>query len=193
VNLAVATDQPSLEGSVTERSTPTSPLPMSRMACASIQWTPRSRPISIRRARRRGYRSRSIAGEYHNAVADTAAGSDRPDITATGNGTLAFADSGSRGSDHASTSHLETIGDVVKQPFTGIATVDAVVGGNGRQFVANGTLTYRRRQHQEHSGSRWRRSFRRGAGSRLTQTTVTADKRRFVDIPACKERGQGPY
>src|SRR4029077_8449877 len=85
----------------------------------------------------------SIAGEYHNGLADVqrleVTGSD---ITATGNGTLAFSDSGRSGFwIHASASRLETIGDLVKRPWTGIATVDAVIGGNSRQFVATGNLT----------------------------------------------------
>jgi translocation-and-assembly-module (TAM) inner membrane subunit TamB-like protein len=87
----------------------------------------------------------SITGEYHKGFADiqqvNVTGSD---ITATGNGTLSFTDSGESGFwIHANASRLDAIEDLIKRPLplTGIATVDAVISGNRRLFVANGNLT----------------------------------------------------
>jgi hypothetical protein len=188
VNLAIAADRPTLEGSVTGTvDTDITFADVShglRVDSVDAEVTADLDPssagaVAIDRA--------FIAGEYHNAVADLqrleVTGSD---ITATGNGTLAFTDSGQSGFwIHASTSHLETIGDVVKRPFTGIATVDAVVGGNGRQFVANGTLTADGVKYLEYAALTVASKFSaKMPDLDWTQTTVTADTTAtFVDIP----------
>jgi autotransporter translocation and assembly factor TamB len=153
VNLAIAADRPSLEGSVTGTvATDITFADVSngvRLDSVDAEVTAELEPSSVGAVSiDRG----SIAGEYHNAVADVqrleVAGSD---ITASGNGTLAFSDSGRSGFwIHANASRLETIGDLVKRPLTGIATVDAVIGGNIRQFVATGDLTAEGVKYEEY-------------------------------------------
>jgi hypothetical protein len=152
VDLAIVADRPSLKGSVTGTiDTDITFAGVSngvRLDSVDAEVTADLEPSSVGAVSiDRG----SIAGEYHDGVADVqrleVAGSD---MTATGNGTLAFNDSGQSGFwIHADASRLETIGDVVKRPLTGIATIDAVVGGNARQFVATGNLTAEGVKYQE--------------------------------------------
>ena len=64
------------------------------------------------------------------------------DIKVTGNGTLAFNDTGKSGFWlHAEAGDLATVGKLTGQPLSGIAVLDTVVGGNQREFTATGTLT----------------------------------------------------
>ena len=64
------------------------------------------------------------------------------DIKVTGNGTLAFNDTGKSGFWlHAEAADLATVGKLTGQPLSGIAVLDTVVGGNQREFTATGTLT----------------------------------------------------
>jgi translocation-and-assembly-module (TAM) inner membrane subunit TamB-like protein len=131
-----------------------------------------------------------ITGEYHKGFADIqqldVAGSD---ITATGNGTLAFTDQGTSGFwIHAHAARLEAIESVTKRPLTGIATVDAVISGNRQLFIANGDLTG--------DGIKYERFGALTLASKFTakipdldwqQATATADSTAtFVDIPGLR-------
>jgi len=188
VDLGIAADKPSLKGSVTGTiDTDVTFAHVSRgitLDSVDAEVTADLEPsnvghVAIDRA--------SVAGEYHNALADVqrleVTGAD---ITATGHGTLSFSDSGQSGFwIHAETSRLQTIGDTVQQPVSGIATVDAVVGGNRQAFVARGTLTG--------EGLKYRDYGALTSASKFTakiqdldwrQTDVTADTRAtFVDMP----------
>ena len=86
-----------------------------------------------------------VDGTYHDTFADIQtlelAGSG---IVASGNGTLAFNETGTSGFwIHAEASHLDQIGTLANAPdtLTGIGTVDAVISGNRNAFIANGTAT----------------------------------------------------
>src|SRR5262249_3935726 len=148
VNLAIAAERPSLKGSVTGTfDTDITFADVSngvRVDSVEAELTADLEPSSVGKL---SIDSASIAGAYHKGFADIQrleiAGSD---ITATGNGTLAFTDTGQSGFwIHVNATRLEAVEDVIKgvmkEPLSGIATVDAVVSGNARQFVANGTLT----------------------------------------------------
>ena len=70
------------------------------------------------------------------------------DVIATGHGTLAFNDTDPSGFwIHAEASHLESVNTMVNasganaHPLSGIGTVDAVIGGNKKEFTVNGTAT----------------------------------------------------
>jgi autotransporter translocation and assembly factor TamB len=85
----------------------------------------------------------TVAGAFKDMVVDfqtlEAIGVD---IRVTGNGTLAFNDTGKSGFWlHAEAGDLATVGKLIGQPLSGIAVLDAVVGGNQREFTATGTLT----------------------------------------------------
>jgi autotransporter translocation and assembly factor TamB len=131
----------------------------------------------------------SIAGEYHKGFADiqqlNVTGSD---ITATGNGTLSFTDSGESGFwIHANASRLDAIEDLIKRPLplTGIATVDGVISGNRRLFVANGNLTGDGVKYEKYGALTLTSKF----SAKIPdldwwQTTATADTAAtFVDVP----------
>jgi autotransporter translocation and assembly factor TamB len=188
VNLAIAAERPSLTGSVTGTfDTDITFGDLSngiRLDSIDADFTADLEPSSVGSV---AVDRASIAGEYHDAVADIqrleVAGSD---VTATGNGTLAFNDSGESGFwIHVNASHLEMVEDVSKRRLAGIATVDAVVGGNRREFVANGNLTA--------DGLKYGNYAALTAASKFSakmpdldwrQATVTADTTAtFVDIP----------
>ena len=66
------------------------------------------------------------------------------DVVASGNGTLAFNETDKSGFwIHAEASHLDQVGTLANAPgaLTGIGTVDAVISGNKKEFIANGTAT----------------------------------------------------
>src|SRR6185436_12507106 len=82
-----------------------------------------------------------VQADYHNAVADVqyiqAYGHD---VVAQGNGTIALNDTDQSGFwFHAEASHLGQVGTMMEtgKELTGIGTVDAVVSGNKKEFVAN--------------------------------------------------------
>ena len=86
-----------------------------------------------------------VSGEYRNATADVyqleVAGYD---VTARGNGTIAFNETDQSGFWlHGDASHLEAITQAAASPqaLSGAGTLDAVVGGNKKQFTINGTAT----------------------------------------------------
>src|SRR5580765_488213 len=188
VNLAIAAGQPSLKGSVTGTfDTDVTFANVSngvRVESVDAELTADLEPSSVGMVKiDRG----SIAGEYHKGFADIqrleVAGSD---ITATGNGTLAFTDTGQSGFwIHANASRLDAIEDVIKRPLAGIATVDAVISGNRRQFVANGNLTADGIKYDGYSALTAASKF----SAKLPdldwrESTVTADTAAtFVDIP----------
>ena len=65
-----------------------------------------------------------------------------PDLMLTGQGPIDLTDSGSSNlAVHLETPSLDRIGQIVNQPLTGGAVVDAYVNGNGRELDVTGTLT----------------------------------------------------
>jgi len=193
VDLAIAADRPSLKGSVT--GTVDTDITFARVSSGvsidsvDAELTADLGPssagdVSIDRG--------SISGAYHKGFADIqqldVAGSD---ITATGNGTLAFTDWGTSGFwIHAQANRLEAIEKVTRRPLplTGIATVDAVISGNRQLFVATGNLTG--------DGVKYERYAALTLASKFTaripeldwqQATATADTTAtFVEIPGLK-------
>jgi TamB, inner membrane protein subunit of TAM complex len=188
VNLAIAAERPSLKGSVTGTfDTDITFADLSngvRVDSVDAELTADLKPSSVGSL---AVDRASMSGEYHNAVADIqrldVAGSD---ITATGNGTLAFSDSGESGFwIHLNGPHLEMVEGASKRRLTGSATVDAVVGGNRREFVANGSLTADGVKYGEYAALTAASKFSaKMPDLDWRQTTVTADTTAtFVDVP----------
>jgi len=130
-----------------------------------------------------------VSGDYHNAFADIyqleVSGSD---IKATGHGTIAFNETDQSGFwIHADASHLESINAAInsQQSLTGIGTVDAVVGGNKKEFTINGTVTGNGVRYGDYGALAASTKFSAKLPDfDVQQTTVTAETNAtFVDIP----------
>jgi autotransporter translocation and assembly factor TamB len=87
--------------------------------------------------------SANLDGAYHDSTGDIRtleiAGHD---VNVKASGTLALNESGqSNLTLHAESPNLATIGQLIDQPLTGIAKIDATVTGNKRQLNAKGNFT----------------------------------------------------
>jgi autotransporter translocation and assembly factor TamB len=85
----------------------------------------------------------NLDGTYHDSTGEIRtleiAGRD---VNVTAKGTLALNDTGhSNLTVHADSPSLETIGELIDQPLSGIAKIDATVTGNRQELKASGTLT----------------------------------------------------
>ena len=130
-----------------------------------------------------------ISGDYKNSFADIyqieVTGND---VIATGHGTLAFNERDKSGFwIHAEAAHLESVNTLVKNgahALTGIGTLDAVVGGNRKEFTINGTATGNGIRYDEYGALAASTKF----AAKLPdldpqQATVTADSQAtFVDV-----------
>ena len=110
------------------------------------------------------------------------------DIRATGHGTIAFNETDQSGFwIHADASHLESINAALnsQQSLTGIGTVDAVVGGNKKEFTINGTVTGNGVRYGDYGALAASTKFSAKLPNfDVQQTTVTAETNAtFVDIP----------
>jgi autotransporter translocation and assembly factor TamB len=130
-----------------------------------------------------------VSGDYRNAFADIyqldVSGSD---IKATGHGTIAFNETEQSGFwIHADAAHLESINAALKsqQALTGIGTLDAVVGGNKKEYTINGTVTGNGIRYGEVGALAASTKFSAKLPNfDVQQTAVTADtSAAFVDIP----------
>ena len=130
-----------------------------------------------------------VQADYHNAVADVqyiqAYGHD---VVAQGNGTIALNDTDQSGFwFHAEASHLGQVGTMMEtgKELTGIGTVDAVVSGNKKEFVANGTATGNGLRYGDYGALAASTKFTAKIPDLDAQrATVTADtSATFVDIP----------
>jgi autotransporter translocation and assembly factor TamB len=130
-----------------------------------------------------------VSGDYRNAFADIyqleVAGSD---VRATGHGTIAFNETDQSGFwIHADASHLESINAALnsQQSLSGIGTVDAVVGGNKKEFTINGTVTGNGIRYGDYGALAASTKFSAKVPNfDPHQTTVTADtSATFVDLP----------
>lgn len=128
-----------------------------------------------------------VSGDYRNAFADIyqleVSGSD---IRATGHGTIAFNETDPSGFwIHADTSHLESININSQQSLAGIGTLDAVVGGNKKEFTINGTVTGNGIRYGDYGALAASTTFSAKLPNfDVQQTSVTADTNAtFVDMP----------
>jgi hypothetical protein len=130
-----------------------------------------------------------VSGDYKNSFADIyqieVSGND---VIATGHGTLAFNERDQSGFwIHAEASHLESVNTLVNNAahsLTGIGTLDAVVGGNRKEFTVNGTATGNGIRYDEYGALAASTKFAAKIPDLDTQqATVTADTQAtFVDV-----------
>jgi autotransporter translocation and assembly factor TamB len=149
INPAVAADKPSLDGSISANvDTELTLHHLSQgtdLNSFAAYATAEFGPSNIGKY---GIENGYVEAEYANAFADIQKiymyGND---VTVQGNGTLAFNDSDQSGFwIHAEATHLDQVQTMVNsgqqgQQLSGIGTIDAVVSGNKKEFVANGTAT----------------------------------------------------
>src|SRR6185295_12067573 len=130
-----------------------------------------------------------VQADYHDAVADVqyiqAYGHD---VVAQGNGTIALNDTDQSGFwFHAEASHLGQVGTMMEtgKELTGIGTIDAVVSGNKKEFVANGTATGNGLRYGDYGALAASTKFTAKIPDLDAQrASVTADTNAtFVDIP----------
>jgi len=188
INPAVAADKPTLEGAVTGNVD--ADVTLKQLAngvdADSIEGaiTADLGPSTVGKAAiDRAY----VSGDYRNGFADIyqldVSGSD---VVATGHGTLALNETDPSGFwIHAEASHLESININAEHALTGIGTVDAVVGGNKKEFTVNGTATGNGVKYGDYGALAASTKFNAKIPNLDTQQmTVSADTNAtFVELP----------